>query len=67
MTKERNIRIWGKQREDIDADLMAQIVIMLGRQLAHEAATGNLADSNKPQPPKHIDLSGDELGQEDAS
>jgi hypothetical protein len=67
MTKERNIRIWGKQREDINADLMAQIVIMLGRQLAHEAATGNLADSNEPQQPKHFDLSGDELGQEDAS
>lgn len=67
MTKERNIRIWGKQREDIDADLMAQIVIMLGRQLAHEAASDHLADSSEPEPPNKIDLSGDELGQEDVS
>lgn len=63
MAKERTIRIWGKQREDIDADLMTQIVIMLGRQLAKEAT----ADSNEPEPSKRIDLSGDELGQEEAS
>jgi len=67
MTKERTIRIWGKQREDIDADLMAQIVIMLGRQLAHEAATDHLADSNEARLPNNIDLSGDDLGQEEAS
>lgn len=64
MVQERNIRIWGKQRDDIDVDLMAQIVIMLGRQLAQEA---EVADSSEPKPSKIIDLSGDELGQEDES
>jgi hypothetical protein len=38
MAKQYRIRIIGKQREDIDADLMAQLVILLGRQLAAEAA-----------------------------
>lgn len=62
MAQERNVRIWGKQRDDIDVDLMVQIVIMLGRQLAQEA----VADINelKMIQPKTIDLSGDELGQE---
>lgn len=38
MAKEYRIRITGKQRETIDIDLMTQLVIMLGRQLAAEAA-----------------------------
>jgi hypothetical protein len=37
MAKEYRIHIRGKQREDIDVDLMAQLVVMLGRQLAQEA------------------------------
>lgn len=37
MAKEYRIRIRGKQREQIDADLMTQLVVMLGRQLAQEA------------------------------
>jgi hypothetical protein len=37
--RERQIRIRGVQRENIDVDLLAQIVIMLGRQLAQEAAS----------------------------
>ena len=37
MAKEYHIRIRGKQREHIDADLMTQLVVMLGRQLAQEA------------------------------
>lgn len=32
-----DIRIRGERREHLDADLMAQIVIMMGRQLAREA------------------------------
>ena len=32
-----DIGIKGGQRDEIDADLMAQIVIMMGRQLAGEA------------------------------
>ncbi len=37
MAKEYRIHIRGKQREPIDADLMAQLVVMLGRQLAKDA------------------------------
>jgi hypothetical protein len=37
MAKEYRIRIRGQQREDIDVDLMTQLVVMLGRQLAQEA------------------------------
>ncbi len=37
MAKEYRIHIRGKQREAIDADLMAQLVVMFGRQLAQEA------------------------------
>jgi hypothetical protein len=37
MAKHYRIHINGKQREEIDADLMARIVLMLGRQLAEDA------------------------------
>jgi len=37
MAKQYRIQIRGKQREEIDADLMAQLVVMLGRQLAEDA------------------------------
>jgi hypothetical protein len=37
MAKEYRIHIRGKQREIIDADLMAQLVVMLGRKLAQDA------------------------------
>ena len=37
MAKQYDIRIRGTQREAIDADLMAQLVVMLGRQLAEDA------------------------------
>ena len=36
MAKEYRIHIRGKQRETIDADLMARLVVMLGRQLAQD-------------------------------
>lgn len=38
MAKQYRIHIRGKQREEIDADLMARLVIMLGTQLAEDAA-----------------------------
>lgn len=38
MAKQYRIHIRGKQREQIDVDLMAQLVVMMGRQLAAEAA-----------------------------
>lgn len=37
MAREYQIRIRGQQREQIDADLMAQLVIMFGRELARDA------------------------------
>ncbi|WP_329067790.1 hypothetical protein [Amycolatopsis sp. NBC_01480] len=41
---QREVRIRGTQREVIDADLMAQIVIMLGRQLKQETMTDTAPD-----------------------
>jgi hypothetical protein len=37
MAKQYRIQIRGKQREQIDADLMAHLVVMLGRKLAEDA------------------------------
>jgi hypothetical protein len=37
MTKQYRIHIRGEQRDPLDVDLMVQLVIMLGRQLAKEA------------------------------
>jgi hypothetical protein len=48
-SKHRRIRVRGRQREDIDADLMAQIVIMMGRQLAREAR-GEAPDEDETLP-----------------
>jgi hypothetical protein len=45
MPKERQIRVYGVPRDDIDIDLMAQIVIQMGRQLAQETIT------DEPLPP----------------
>jgi hypothetical protein len=43
MPKERQIRVYGAQREDIDIDLMTQIVMQMGRQLAQETMTDEAA------------------------
>ncbi|WP_131770304.1 hypothetical protein [Candidatus Protofrankia californiensis] len=43
MPKERQIRVYGVQREDIDIDLMTQIVMQMGRQLAQETMTDEAA------------------------
>jgi hypothetical protein len=45
MPGSRQIRIRGKQREQIDVDLLAQLVVMLGRQLAREAGVGHPAST----------------------
>jgi hypothetical protein len=37
MAKQYHIQLRGKQREQIDADLVAQLVVMLGSQLAEDA------------------------------
>jgi hypothetical protein len=44
----RIIRVRGNQRDHIDADLMAQLVVTLGRQLAQEAEAS--ADQSAPPP-----------------
>ena len=49
MTKKRRKPDWelfvrGKQREPLEADLLAQIVVMLGRQLSQETMTDEDAD-----------------------
>jgi hypothetical protein len=46
MPKERQIRVYGVQREDIDIDLMTQIVMQMGRQLAQ----GTMTDEAAPLP-----------------
>ena len=43
MPRERQIRVYGAQREDIDIDLMTQIVMQMGRQLAQETMTDETA------------------------
>jgi len=43
MPKERQMRVFGAQREDIDIDLMTQIVMQMGRQLAQEIMTDEAA------------------------
>lgn len=37
MTKQHRIHLRGEQRKQIDADLMAQLVVMLGSELAEDA------------------------------
>jgi hypothetical protein len=39
------VRAYGKQLDEIDIDLLTQVVIMLGRQLAEEAE-GDALNSN---------------------
>lgn len=49
MTKRKraewHIRVHGEQRDEVKIDLLAQIIIMLGRQLAREALTTDDVDS----------------------
>ena len=44
MPKNRSIRVSGTQREPLDVDLITQLVVLLGRQLAAEAAV-SMSDS----------------------
>ena len=45
MAKQYRIHIRGRQRAEIDADLMAQLVVLMGRQLAAEARQTEKAKS----------------------
>lgn len=38
MTKQYRIHVHGEQRDPLDIDLVVQLVVMMGRQLAEEAA-----------------------------
>lgn len=44
MTKQYRIQLRGKQREQIDADLVARLVVMLGSQLAEDAGRAITAE-----------------------
>jgi hypothetical protein len=39
--RQKNIRIYGKQRKKLDADLMVQILIMLGHEFEKREKQGN--------------------------
>lgn len=47
--KHRHVRVRGHQREQLDADLVAQLVIMMGRQLAR-LARGEVLDNQETLP-----------------
>ena len=50
MSKNRIIRISGRPRETLDADLLAQLVVMFGRQLAAEAEASASSDEQLTPP-----------------
>ena len=48
--REWRVEVHGEQREEIDVDLLAQLVVMLGRQLAHESlAVENSGDQTREE------------------
>ena len=55
MSKQYRIHIRGKHRERIDADLMARLVVMLGRELAEDARQAAEAAQSKPGGPARRD------------
>ena len=42
------VRVHGEQRKEIEVDLLAQIVIMLGRELARKAQTAEQEGPDDP-------------------
>ncbi|MCA1603824.1 MAG: hypothetical protein LC776_20015 [Acidobacteria bacterium] len=46
------VRTYGTQRDEIDIDLVAQLVMMLGRWLANETLTD---DTEPPHEPDELD------------
>ena len=58
MSKTSHIRVSGDQRPELDADLMAQIVIMLGRQVAQETMCDGIEPGGPPADPSP-DVPGD--------
>ena len=49
-TAQWELRVRGKQREPLEADLLAQVVMMLGRQLSQETSTGDVRSESGVQP-----------------
>jgi hypothetical protein len=47
---EWKVKVYGRQVEQIDTDLMVQLVIMLGRQLAEETEEQNQTGGRRRQP-----------------
>jgi hypothetical protein len=50
MAKQYHIHIRGPQREEIDADLVARLVVMLGRELADDAKQAIAAEREAAGP-----------------
>jgi hypothetical protein len=51
----KTVRVRGPQRSQLEADLLAQIVVILGRQLAEEAADDlSAADNDVPNDAESI-------------
>ena len=50
---EWEVRIHAKQFEVIDVDLMAQIVLMLGREMIEDGNEANEGDDHEPDDPQH--------------
>lgn len=53
MAKQYRITIRGKQREEIDADLMARLVIWFGRELSEDAREAIVAQYKAKQAQIH--------------
>ncbi len=53
MAKEYKLRVRGRQREQIDADLMTHLVVMMGRQLAAEDE--QKVERSAEEPPRQED------------
>jgi hypothetical protein len=51
MSRTHLIRISGRPRTPLDADLMAQLIVLLGRQLAAEAEGFTTAPPDEPVTP----------------
>jgi len=62
MPKERRIRVYGAPREDIDIDLMTQIVMQMGRQLAQETMIDEVSPSSMTATHEPNDRPDDEAG-----
>ena len=54
-TAQWELRVRGKQREPLEADLLAQVVMMLGRQMSQETSTSETRADSGVQPATEAD------------